>query len=476
MAENQPKENIQQPAKKKTSRLKVVLIILALLFSLLVLKVILLITAKPTISVDYLAEFNRISKPADYDPNENAAPYYQKAFDVLTNIYADMQDIWRVLPADMNDSQIEFLEQWLQSNSHALAYLNEAIQKPYYWVQVQSEDNSLKHIDLSHLKFLQAAYCLKFQARLNAVKGHTEQAFHDVINLRKMNAHLYHSNILVAQLQAMSLDGLATVVAFEILNNSKMDSKMLADFQSRFEQSSQVRKPFSFGGEKIFDYDAIQHVFTDDGSGDGRLIPHKLFKYHGYPNTLRGLYSKPRFYFTTAGIYLKILWVSLNHRTRRETVELVEEVYELLDELVKKTPWELHQKRTSHEEQVQKLTKSNYFVRTRNGFKGNVCQIYQRIQAKAEALIATIAILRYKADNGKLPRDLQELVSAGYLKNLPIDPFGPGPLTYTRVTEDDFTLYSFGADFDDDGGVRSKWGLGKQGGDQVFWPVSRKQK
>jgi hypothetical protein len=144
----------------------------------------------------------------------------------------------------------------------------------------------------------------------------------------------------------------------------------------------------------------------------------------------------------------------------------------LLEELVKKTPWELHQKRTSHEEQIQKLTKSNYFVRTCHGFQGNVCQIYQRIQANAEALIATIAILRYKADNGTLPLHLQELVSAGYLSELPMDPFGPGPLTYTRVTEDNFTLYSFGADFDDDGGTRSKWdGRGKEGGDQVFWPV-----
>ncbi|GAI42251.1 unnamed protein product, partial [marine sediment metagenome] len=132
MAENQPKENIQQPAKKKTSRLKVVLIILALLFSLLVLKVILLITAKPTISVDYLSEFNRISKPADYDPNQNAAPYYQKAFDVLNSMSPDRQDIWRVRPADMNDSQIEFLESWLESNSEALGYLKQAVQKPYY--------------------------------------------------------------------------------------------------------------------------------------------------------------------------------------------------------------------------------------------------------------------------------------------------------------------------------------------------------
>jgi hypothetical protein len=47
-------------------------------------------------------------------------------------------------------------------------------------------------------------------------------------------------------------------------------------------------------------------------------------------------------------------------------------------------------------------------------------------------------------------------------------------LAYKQIG-DDFILYSFGADFDDDGGTPSKWGEGEKGGDQVFWPVSRKQ-
>ncbi|MHC4747260.1 MAG: hypothetical protein ACYS18_08085 [Planctomycetota bacterium] len=31
-----------------------------------------------------------------------------------------------------------------------------------------------------------------------------------------------------------------------------------------------------------------------------------------------------------------------------------------------------------------------------------------------------------------------------------------------------------GADFDDDGGVRSRWGEERDGGDQVFWPVNER--
>jgi hypothetical protein len=36
-------------------------------------------------------------------------------------------------------------------------------------------------------------------------------------------------------------------------------------------------------------------------------------------------------------------------------------------------------------------------------------------------------------------------------------------------------LYSYGEDFDDDGGKHSKWGVGDEGGDQVFWPVEQSQ-
>jgi len=65
---------------------------------------------------------------------------------------------------------------------------------------------------------------------------------------------------------------------------------------------------------------------------------------------------------------------------------------------------------------------------------------------------------------------LQDVVSGGYLKELPMDPFSGRPLVY-RVTKENFILYSFGCDFDDDGGKVSKWGRGEEGGDQVFWPV-----
>jgi hypothetical protein len=65
-------------------------------------------------------------------------------------------------------------------------------------------------------------------------------------------------------------------------------------------------------------------------------------------------------------------------------------------------------------------------------------------------------------------------LEADLLKKLPMDPFSDKPLVYKR-TADGFMLYSLGADFDDDGGLHSRWGQDKTGGDHVFWPVETSQ-
>jgi hypothetical protein len=76
---------------------------------------------------------------------------------------------------------------------------------------------------------------------------------------------------------------------------------------------------------------------------------------------------------------------------------------------------------------------------------------------------------------GQYPQNLNQLVTAGYLRQLPIDHFSDKPLVY-RKTEDDFILYSVGHNFIDDGGLSSKDRKGQDAlwrvdGDTVFWPV-----
>jgi hypothetical protein len=91
-----------------------------------------------------------------------------------------------------------------------------------------------------------------------------------------------------------------------------------------------------------------------------------------------------------------------------------------------------------------------------------------------EALIATIGILRFHQDKGTWPANLEELAAAGYIRRIPTDPYGDGPLVYRR-TDSSFILYSRWFDCDDDGGVRGTRGP-DQNGDEVFWPRQETKK
>ena len=69
------------------------------------------------------------------------------------------------------------------------------------------------------------------------------------------------------------------------------------------------------------------------------------------------------------------------------------------------------------------------------------------------ALLTTVLALRaYRAERGRYPHRLDELVAGGYLRKIPDDPCAlAGPVRYRR-TGSRYLLYSVGADGKDDNG------------------------
>ena len=63
---------------------------------------------------------------------------------------------------------------------------------------------------------------------------------------------------------------------------------------------------------------------------------------------------------------------------------------------------------------------------------------------------AAIAVERYRRKEGKLPQRLDDLVP-DFLPQIPTDPFDGRPLRY-RVREEEYLIYSVGADRVDNGG------------------------
>jgi hypothetical protein len=363
--------------------------------------------ADPT---DYIAELNKLGI-AGRPESGNAAPYYQKAIELYVKKPTDLTISTRSWPKEQPMQQQAVLRKWVQDNNAALEQIQLGSQKSYCWFTQTDQKPQTEMPHLTPLKEL--AKALQARAMLQAEDGGVSGAVNDIVTLYRFGAHIAEGpKLIIEKLVGINVKSFAISAAFNILDEKMIAADLMKSLQNQLEQlCPKQNEPFDIRGEKIYMQGQIE---TD-------------------PNSLP---FKP---------YLK-------------------STLEYYDTMAAQTPWQLHN------EQTQSITMRNPLIETTGAGIVRVVEIEYRSRADTQALITTLAILRYKSDKGMYPASLPELVPAGYIKELPTDPFSNNPLVY-KQTRESFTLYSFGVDFDDDGGQPSKWGSGDEGGDQVFWPL-----
>ncbi|MFO0809243.1 MAG: hypothetical protein U0746_11500 [Gemmataceae bacterium] len=100
-----------------------------------------------------------------------------------------------------------------------------------------------------------------------------------------------------------------------------------------------------------------------------------------------------------------------------------------------------------------------------------------RNHAQLRCAFAMVAAERFRNKHGRWPESLDELVKAGSLKSIPLDPYVGNPLRLKRV-DDGLVIYSVGPDQTDDGGKfdRSKpLAAGTDWGFRLWDPAKRRQ-
>ena len=420
---------------------------------------------KINIKTDYVAQFNELSKPANYDPNNNAAIYYRKAFELSVDKPEQLSnsDI-KVWPTDLPEEKQILLQNWISSNSTALEQIKLGTQKPYYWPGYKGK--SMVTVGLSNLrKVRNLSYVIRVRSKLNAREGNLKAAFSDMLLCYRFGRHFTGRKTLVEQLVGMAGSQLAIKSVFHILDETTPDPNLLKYYQQEFTVLFKKQSfVIDFTAEKFVNYDGIQRTFTDDGKGGGYVPKASAEQMSNPPDALK-------FMFSDFNEGKKSDWEKLR---RKETTELVDKIFEYYNVIKDKSPASLRKEGRSPEKVIKEMTKDNPFVDTLAEPELRSIEYPFRCRVAADALITTFAILRYKAEKKQFPESLDQLVSAGYLKQLPIDSYSDGPLVY-RQQGSDFMLYSFGADFDDDGGVHGKWGKYSSGGDRVFWPVQKQE-
>jgi hypothetical protein len=435
-----------------------------------------LFVGRPKINVNYLNWLNALVQDGR-DETENARPYYEKA----VALYVKNPQDWlngsrKIWPTDMNDVELNVLSEWLQSNQAAINALREGSLHPAYWNEYQTNETKSEkgHLNsplwannfmdntmemLSAYKSL--ARAMRRQIPYEAHNGDIEKALSDCVTLTKFGGHLQGHGLLIEQLVGIAIEGLANSVTFDLLDSVAMPADILKNTLQKLNEQFDTQKPvLSLEAEKAFWYDQIQWAFTDDGQGNGRMLA------RGMP-------------YVVSDDWKQILWrfVSSNYPDRKDAVTTIDKYFMKADELFALSPQDLQNEGIDANEWAKALRLS-YMLKEQGPAQYRVGQISWRVKTGRQALLTVLAVMRYEKEKGRYPATLQELVKAGFLKKLPIDPYSNAPLVYKK-TRSGFLIYSVGMNLKDDGG---KLGLSSRGtprmwadnGDWVFWPVPEK--
>ena len=453
---------------------------------------------KPNIAVDYLSQYNELTKPANYDPDQNCAELYGKALQryiEIPNVLSNSMSLLNceeafIMPDDFDDKMLNKLTVWVDDNRVAVDYIQKAAEKSYYWREFPDVDNGLAGMHSEESFEYTYKYCLLSDTVLWWIKIDILKNPEAILNIKqnfKMAEMLadVESEIYPSLASDIWRDSFSTIRS--ILKHKIIETNILTQLQCSLEETD-VTIPVGklYDARSLMALDVIQRIFTDDGNGDGVIIPSR-YKRIVYGDSggsgidwsdLSSLLDNLKYAFDDYRDEIKnTKKIKRTSETRKEAVDSVLQMCGKAKNNYTSTPFELKLRSTSYKEELYEDL--NTFFREHPItvtllFIDYIMEFNHETKCEHNATTAVVAIFRYKQEKGFLPDTLDELVDTGYLKSLPMDIFSGGSIVY-RHGEDDFVLYSVGRDFDDDGGT-SDYDWESKSGDWLFWPVPEPEK
>jgi hypothetical protein len=378
----------------------------------------------------------------------------------------------------LSDLEYEYLSPWIKKNEAAWQQFKAGSSKSYCYKEYECDPNNEKkalwEITLPNLRGIRDLARLGiWYCRINLKEGKMHQALEDCVAVARAGSHWQGKGMIVEQLVGTAISALAHNQIINILATTDISTTDLKQIQRQLSEVYSEGYPLmNIEGERLAFLDIVQNVFTDGGLGGGHLIPQKWGWWMDNENDFE--------MWKDFGLLMPLSTAaSIIHARRDETVSKANEFYNRCAENAKITPYEKHIGKVGSTEKILfSLSEYRYFLlRFFMPALDRVSEIVYRGKTSHEATVTILALKRYRQEKNEYPANLNELVTAGYLKELPMDPFSDKPLMYKK-TDDDFTLYSLSYNFTDDSGEPGKdregrvrkWG---DNGDAVFWPVQK---
>lgn len=462
------------------------------------------LSGKPVITTDYVARANEIVRPVAADERLNAAPIYQEAVELyeqsveayekeyesgfelelfenehLRVTFSALLTLAGVEYNKIKSEQKALIRKWMDENERILDLLVTGTNKPYYWHEYKSEDGQAISILMPNLSgYRRLGKNLLSRAYIRAEEGLYEDAFTDTLACYRLGKHLEGDKSLVEQLVGFAIRILSVQTIRGILSEHRIDSALLVKLQRDLGQVvSGEDFVVSYELERLLLYDELQRCFT--AGPDGHIIPRRLIELSTWGDNKKRHFKKVfahlRPLFAEAENFRNAAYVLFRHPSRAETLESANAFYDYCEQLASKSPAQVDKNETQRV--FEELSGRNFLLAVLTPALERIIEISYRRKAETEATLTIIAILRYRQVIGNFPESLDELITGGYLKELPLDPFSNKPLIYKKA-EGDFVLYSVGLNFIDDGGKLYRTDMGRprpwaDEGDAVFWAVAK---
>ncbi len=382
--------------------------------------------------------------------------------------------------APLTDIEREVIGSWIVQNEPAWRQFLAGSEKAYchrpYFYESQARNRTAWKVDLQHLQSLGKLTTLGFwRSRLNESYGRIHQSLEVCLAIARAGSHWNGKAILSEQLFAQSLNRTGHNEILHLISTQPLPAADLDWLRRQLSQIYPEGYPLlNLEGERLAFLDIIQRSFTEGGPGGGHLIPSQLVEisnnapYEQLDANERRLLMP---LFTAR---------SMTHAGRDATIARAHEIYDLKNKLAGMTPYQRHlsEVKTLDEIKHKSLSSKRFFL----------FYLFYPIWHSAsesiywektlhEATVTILALQQWRLEKDTYPTELCELVSAKYLKELPMDPWSDKSLGYKK-TNDDFILYSVGMNFTDDGGKQGRDRHGQihrwvDNGDVVFWPLSK---
>jgi hypothetical protein len=441
------------------------------------------VVGKPSPKVDYVGLLNQSLQAVP--PEDRAWPIYRSAALMLPEREPADRDARSELlgspPTD--EKRWPELMSWLNRHRGAINLIRDASTKPalgfVYGNHGSAHDPELfprqtRSIDVSdasghpfadalismrmpHVQeFWDLARVLAADARAARVERDAGRFARDIDALLGMAGHVRQGELLIEDIAAiricsLALDEIEPALALPATDRATFLSDAdLTALAHKLAEPDSAGELLSYKFERLGFYDCIQRMYTDDGSGDGRLTRLGI--------VMLSMASTPSLSEPDGTVASLLREVLIGHvallGTRRQVVN---EYDRIMDAVTAELCKPAREASTDLERRVIEWRRSPL---TRFRYAPIILMLpaLNRVQWRAEGylgrrdgVLAGIALEIHRRRHGRYPDTLDQLTPA-LLPRVPVDRVSGDPVRYSRDAGGRPLVYSVGMDKDDDGG------------------------